>query len=185
MERGRIDHGAVQRRAGVHALLRLHSEIIGRVTAAGDPIGVGVHVVGILLTMAVHGVVLGHMNVHGSIHRSVLVTLVVVWADAVPHVVTPIAVVRVDEVGGRVHDLGATVRLLKQLCELPPREIYVFVTIGGVLEDEIWSLVLRPGLSHISSELERGVDERVWERPAKRSMSVVLSQGRSEPDDRG
>ena len=102
MECGRIDHGAVQRRARVHALLGLHSEIIGGVTAAGDPIAVGVHVVGILLTMAVHGVVLGHMSVHGSIHRSVLVTLVVVWADTVAHAVTPIAVV---EVGGRVYDL--------------------------------------------------------------------------------
>ena len=134
MERGRIDHGAVQRWAGVHALLGLHSEIIGGVTAAGDPIAVGVHVVGILLSMAVHGVVLGYMSIHGSIHRSVLVTLVVVCADAVPHVVTPIAVV---EVGGRVHDLCATVGLFEQLCELPPRELYVFMAIGGVLEDEV------------------------------------------------
>ena len=59
VERGRIRHGTVQRRARVHALLGLHSEIIGGVTAAGDAIRVGIHVVGILLAMAVNGVVLG------------------------------------------------------------------------------------------------------------------------------
>ena len=94
VERGRIGYSAVQRRTRVHALLGLHPKIIGGVTAAGDPIAAGVHVVGILLTMAIHGVVLGHMGVHGSVHRSVVVvSLLVVGVDTVPHVVTPIAIV--------------------------------------------------------------------------------------------
>lgn len=109
MER-RIGHSTVQRRARVHALLGLHSKIIGGVTAAGDPVAGGVHVVGILLAVAVHGVVLGHMCVHGAIHRNVLVVnLLVVRVDTVSHVVAPVAVVRVDDLMGRVHDLRATV----------------------------------------------------------------------------
>ena len=137
MERGRVDHGAVQGGVRVHVLLGLHSEVIGGVTATGDPIVAGVHVVGNLLAMAVHGVILGHMSVHGSVHRSVLVSLMVVWADAVRHVVTPIVVVRVENVVRIVHDLRATVGMLEKLCELPPRELYVFVAIGGILEHEI------------------------------------------------
>ena len=94
MERGRIGHSAVQRRARVHVLLGLHSKIIGRVTAAVDPVAARVHVVRILLAMTVHGVVLGHMSVHGSVHRNVVVvSLLVVGVDTVPHVVTPIATV--------------------------------------------------------------------------------------------
>jgi hypothetical protein len=65
------------------------------------------------------------------------VALVVVWADTVPHVVTPIAIVRVDHVVGRVHDLGATVGVFEQLCEFPPCELYVFVAIGGALEHKV------------------------------------------------
>ena len=114
----------------IHVLLGWHSEIIGGVAATRDPIAAGVHIVGILLTVAVHGVVLGHLNVHGSIHRSVLVSLVIVCADAVGHVVTPIAVVRVQ-------NLRATVRVFEQFCEFPPRELHVFVAVGGVLEHKI------------------------------------------------
>ena len=67
-------------------------------------------------------------------------TLVALVVVCVPHVVTPITVVRVDEVVGvlgRVHNLGATVGLFEQLCELPPCEVYFFMAIGGVLEHEI------------------------------------------------
>jgi hypothetical protein len=77
------------------------------------------------------------MSVHGSVHRSVLVTLVVACADTVPHVVTPITVVRVGDVMRRIHDLGVTVRVFEQLSELPPRKLYVFMAIGGILEDKI------------------------------------------------
>jgi len=129
MERGRIGHSAVQRRARIHAMLGLHPEIIGGVTAAGDPVVIGVHVVGILLAMAVDVVVLGHVGVQGAI---VLVALVVVRVDTAPHVVTPIAVVRTDDGMGRVHDLRATVGVFEQLCEFPSRELYVFVAIGGI-----------------------------------------------------
>ena len=136
VERGRIAHSAVQRRARVHALLGLHSKIIGGVPATRDPIAAGVHVVGILLAMAIHRVILGHMSVHGSVYRNVVVvSLLVVGVDIVPHVVTPIATVRVDDVMGRVHNLRATVGMLEQLCELPPREFYVFMAVGGVLEN--------------------------------------------------
>ena len=115
MERGRIGYSAVQRRARVHALLGLHPEVIGGVTAAGDPVAAGVHVVGNLLAVAVHGVVLGYMSVHGSVHRNVLVvSLLVVRVDTVRHVVTSIAVVRVGNVvGRRVHDPRTTVGLFE------------------------------------------------------------------------
>ena len=180
MERGRVDHGAIQGGARVHVLLGWYSEIIGGVTATRDPIAAGVHVVGILLAMAVHGVVLGHMDVHGSVHRSVLVSLMVVCADTVGYVVAPIAVVR-------VHNLRAAVRVFEQLCELPSRKVYVFMAIGGVLEHKIRSLVLGscPRLSHISRGLEGGTRERVGKRPAKGSTSVWLNQSWSRPDEKG
>jgi len=176
MERGRIGYSAVQSRARVHALLGLHSEIICGVTAAGDPVTAGVHVVGVLLAMAVHGVVLGHMSIHGSVHRGVLVgSVLVVRVDTIPHVVTPIAVVRVGDVMGRVHNLRAAVGVFEQLCELPPCEIYAFMVIGGGC----------PRLSHISSGLGRAAGEKNGKRPAELSTSVSLRQSRSGPDKRG
>ena len=94
VKRGRIGHCAIQGRARVHALLGLDSKIISGVTTGGDPVIAGVHIVGILLAMAVHGMVLGHMRVHGSVHRSVVVvSLLVVCVGTVPHVVASIAIV--------------------------------------------------------------------------------------------
>ena len=110
VKRGRIGHGAIQGRARVHALLGLDSKIISGVTAGGDPAIAGVHIVGILLAMAINRMVLGQMRVHGSVHRSVVVvSLLVVRVDTVPHVVPSIAVVWVSDVMGRVHNLRATV----------------------------------------------------------------------------
>lgn len=63
--------------------------------------------------------------------------LLVVRVDSVPHVVTPIAIVRVDDVMGRVHDLRATVGMFEQLCELPSREVYLFMAVGGVLDNKV------------------------------------------------
>ena len=77
------------------------------------------------------------MSIHGPVHRTVLMTLLVVCAHTVYHAIPPIAAVRVGDVLGRVHDLGATVGVFEQLCKLPPREFYVFMTTGGVLERKV------------------------------------------------
>ena len=60
--------------------------------------------------------VLRHMGTHGSIHGDALVvTLLVVCVDTVPHVVTSIAVVGIGDVMGGVNDLSTTVGVSEQL----------------------------------------------------------------------
>lgn len=103
---GGICHGTVQRWARVHVLLGLHSKIVGGVTSNGDPVTARIHVVGILLAMRVHRMVLRHVSIHGSIHRDVLVMiLLTVCVYTVPHAITTIATVRVADMMSRVNDL--------------------------------------------------------------------------------
>lgn len=103
---GRICHGAAQRWARVHVLLRLHSKIVGGVTPNGDPVTARIHVVGILLAMRVHSMVVRYVSIHGSIYGDVLVMiLLAVCVNAVPHAITTIATVRVADMMRRVNDL--------------------------------------------------------------------------------
>jgi hypothetical protein len=135
---GGICNGTVQRWARIHALLGLHSKTIGGVTSNGDPVITRIHVVGILLAMRVHRVVLRYVGIHGSIDRDDLVmTLLIVSVNTVPHAITPIATVRVADVMGRVHDLCTTVGVFEQFRELPPRKFYTILAIGGILKTEL------------------------------------------------
>lgn len=60
--------------------------------------------------MRIHRMVLGNVSVHGSIHGDALVmSLLVVCVNTVPHAVTPIATVRIADVMRCVHDLCTTV----------------------------------------------------------------------------
>lgn len=138
MIRGMLCHSAVQRWARVHALLGLHPKVIGWVTANGDPVIARVHVVGILLTMRTHWMVLGHVGTHGSIHGDVLVVaLLVVRIDTVPHVVTSITIVGIGDMMGRVHDLRTAVGMFEQLRKFPSRKVYFSLAIGWILKTEL------------------------------------------------
>lgn len=131
-------HGAVQRWARVYALLGLHPKVIGWVTTNGDPVIARVHAVGILLAMRIHRMVLRHMGTHGSIHVDALVvSLLVVCVDTVPHVVTSITVVGIGDMMGRVNDLRTTVGMFEQLSEFPSRKVYLSLAIGWILKTEL------------------------------------------------